>query len=383
MNMFGALVLAGIANHPHHCEEPDPVTPLFVQRSALGAFLICIAGLSAACSDDSDPSGPNPPNGNEITYDSITVDASAGWAAIRLGEPASVVSVADLEASPDWDIALNATSVKINGGDAGPGDISAYCICQNGSATDTDVGGFTAAGEQADFVGVTASDIPPAADAFQGDTVALAIDGWWNYDITTHVVSAAPEKSWLVRTAGGTSYAQFHVTDIANGSMAAAGDVTIEFQVQPGEGQPMGATQTATITVPDDGSTVRFDFETGAVTTGDDWDIGFRDYTIITNGGAHGEGGAGAVPLDDPFGMLTSADGIPSTAFLADGFGGVFTGHKWYRYNIHGDDHQIWPTFDVYLVKRGTAVYKVQFISYYSSTAEARHVTLRYERLAE
>jgi hypothetical protein len=356
------------------------VTPLYVQRSVLGAFLICAAGLSAACSDDSNPGGPND---SEITYDSITVDASAGWTAIRLGDPATVVSATDLDASSDWDLALNATSVKVNGGDAGPGDVSAYCICQNGYASDLEVGAFTAADEQDDFTSVGSGQIPSSADAWQTDTLALAIDGWWNYDMSTHVVSAVPAKSWLVRTAGGTSYAQFHVTSIANGTMAAAGDVTIEYEVQPGEGQPMGAAQTATITVPDDGSTVHFDFEAGAVTTGDDWDIGFRDYTIITNGGVHGEGGAGVVPLDDPFGTLTSADGIPSTAFLADGFGGVFTGHKWYRYNIHGDDHQIWPTFDVYLIKRGTAVYKVQFINYYSSTAQPRHITLRYERLAE
>ena len=68
------------------------------------------------------------------------------------------------------------------------------------------------------------------------------------------------------------------------------------------------------------------------------------------------------------------ATDIPVDAsFSAD----VFTAKKWYRYNLTGNDHQIWPTYDVYLVRRGTAVYKVQVTSYYGPTGTSRQITIR------
>ncbi len=72
------------------------------------------------------------------------------------------------------------------------------------------------------------------------------------------------------------------------------------------------------------------------------------------------------------------ASSIPAaTSFTAD----VFATKKWYRYNLTGSDHQIWPTFDVYLVKRGTAVYKVQVTGYYSATGAPRFITIRSAQL--
>ena len=42
----------------------------------------------------------------------------------------------------------------------------------------------------------------------------------------------------------------------------------------------------------------------------------------------------------------------------------------------------IWPTYNVYLLKRGEAVYKFQIVGYYGPTGNPRHVTYRYERIA-
>jgi hypothetical protein len=68
--------------------------------------------------------------------------------------------------------------------------------------------------------------------------------------------------------------------------------------------------------------------------------------------------------------------------YRGDAFGGVFDEHRWYRYNLTGTDHQIWPTYDVYLIRRGTEVYKVQLVSYYDATGDSRHITFRYAPLA-
>ena len=51
------------------------------------------------------------------------------------------------------------------------------------------------------------------------------------------------------------------------------------------------------------------------------------------------------------------------------------------RYNITGTDNQIWPTFNVYLVRRAGVLFKVQLVNYYGPTGATRQITLRYQRL--
>lgn len=73
------------------------------------------------------------------------------------------------------------------------------------------------------------------------------------------------------------------------------------------------------------------------------------------------------------FESVVATDIPATTTFTAD----VFTPHKWYRYNLTGDDHQIWPTFNVYLVQRGSAIYKVQITGYYDLAGAPRHISIR------
>jgi len=348
-----------------------------VHRVLTLAAFIGLACLATACSDDSgDPVGP----GGDVPYDSITVNASTGWAAIRLGEPASQVTVTgDLDSSDDWDIAFNATAVMLNGGDAGPGNVSGYCICANAGATDAQVMDMTDASELADFTSVTAAQIPSSSDAWQSDAVALAVQGWYNYDMTSHVVSAAPEKLFILRTASGTAFVKFHITDITDGV------VTFEYAVTTDQTQPFGGAETGSVTLSDDDSPVYFDFETGTSSTTEDaesWDIAFVGYSIEVNGGSSGTGDAGAASLDEDFASLTDVDGVPGAAFEADGFGGVFVESPWFRYNLLGTDHHIWPVFNVYLIKVGDAVYKIQVTNYYDVDGNTRRITTRYAKLA-
>ena len=100
------------------------------------------------------------------------------------------------------------------------------------------------------------------------------------------------------------------------------------------------------------------------------------------NGGVSGSGKGGAASLATPFASVTNPGEAPASVYRADGYGGVFAQKRWYRYNITGTDNQIWPTYDVYLVKRGTEVYKVQLINYYSASGDPRHITFRYEKVA-
>ena len=76
---------------------------------------------------------------------------------------------------------------------------------------------------------------------------------------------------------------------------------------------------------------------------------------------------------------LVSAASIPAagSAWTAD----AFAASRWYRYNLAGDN-RISPTFDVYLIRRGSAVYKLQVLDYYSDTGAPRNITFRYQQIA-
>lgn len=128
---------------------------------------------------------------------------------------------------------------------------------------------------------------------------------------------------------------------------------------------------------------------TGADTTSvTAWDVSLNATNVALNtaGGVTAYCLCGNEALTDAAVMTLTADAqlptfmagssaeIPATtSFTAD----VFTTHKWYRYNLTGNDHQIWPTFNVYLIKRGAAIYKIQITNYYSTTGTPRQITLR------
>ena len=58
----------------------------------------------------------------------------------------------------------------------------------------------------------------------------------------------------------------------------------------------------------------------------------------------------------------------------------MFGAHAWYRYNLQ-DDHQIYPTYEVYLISTDDGIYKVQLTGYYSPTGDPRQISFRYEKL--
>jgi hypothetical protein len=135
----------------------------------------------------------------------------------------------------------------------------------------------------------------------------------------------------------------------------------------------------------------------GPATTSDDWDLGFFTTSVVTNGGDAGPGEVSAycvcqnasatsaqilamTPESEAadYDAITLSDVPPATSFGTT----TFADRRWYKYNLAGDN-RISPTFDVYLVKRGDAYYKVQLTGYYSVTNAPRHITFRYERLVK
>ncbi len=301
----------------------------------------------------------------------ITVDASAGWAYVDLESGTAVTPSPSARESSAWDIGFFATSVSLNGGAAGPGGVTGACVCQNATATDAEVLAMTDAVERLDFDALTGISF---GAIFASDVLVPAVSGW--YAGTGATASADPGRVFLVRLSNGTSFAKVHVTGIQGASATSAGSVTLEYAVQATEADAFGATTTITL-----GSPASADLKTGAlITTGTTWDVRLDGWNLVLNGGVSGSGSAAAAAGTEGFVATTTAVTAPQ-AYRTDAFGGVFSSSPWYRYNLAGDN-RISPTFNVYLVRRGTSVYKVQIVNYYSTTGAPRHITLRYKRIA-
>jgi hypothetical protein len=217
-----------------------------LRHARVVAALACLALPTLACNSDDVTAPPQPAAGE------FTVDASQGWVYVSLVDSAVVTPTPTPSESAAWDIAFFATNVMLNGGEAGPGNVTGFCVCQNTSASDDQVLAMTPESELADYEGVTAV---PGTATFLAEVLTPAVAGWFT----------------------GTA---------------------------------------------------------------------------------------------------------PAIAYTADTFAGVFGPHKWYRYNILGDN-RISPVFEVYLVRRGNTVWKLQVLNYYSATNAARHISFRYERISD
>lgn len=337
-------------------------------RGAIAASLF----LLAACGRDEITAPAQPVAGT------ITVDASKGWVYLSLADEA-VVTPADPLASEQWDLAFDATNVRLNGGEGGIAGVAGYCLCQNSSANPSteQILAMTPESELADFERVDASAIPAAA-AFVTDRLSPVITGWFS---GSGAAATPADAAWLVRLRDSTHYAKLRIAAIEGATAASPGRVTLEFATQPSSTGALGEVRSLTVEVPESGA-VGVDLIAGAA-TGDAaaWDLRLEGWTIRVNGGASGPGKAGAFAAEQPFDEITDAFAGDARAYRTDRYAGVFSEHPWYRYNLLGD-HRISPIFDVYLVRRGDVVYKVQIIDYYGPAGEERRVTLRYERIA-
>lgn len=308
----------------------------------------------------------------ELVEGSLAVDASAGFVYISLASRGTVVPAPSAAQSNQWDIAFSATNVMLNSGAAGPADVTGFCVCQNASASSEQVLAMTADSELADFTAVTAV---PANAQFTAESLSPAIAGWYTGSGTAS--TADPGKVWVVRLADGASFAKVRVTALQSPSASAPGRVTIEYAVQPAGSASFGATQSSTVNTT--AGVQSLDLNTGAI-TGDAsaWDLRFSGYTILVNGGVSGLGMGAATPASF---SMTSANAFPPQAYRTDSYSGVFAANRWYRYNLAGDN-RISPTFDVYLLKRGSTVYKVQILNYYDAAGQPRRITFRYAQIS-
>jgi hypothetical protein len=351
--------------------RPELTTIQLLMNSILlrGASAIGFAVLLASCND----AVTEPPPVIEGTF---TVDASTGWVYVSLADSATVVPTPSARESSAWDIGFSTTSVTLNGGEAGPGGVTGACVCQNAGATNAEILAMTPEAEKPDFDAVTSV---PAGATFVEDELTPAITSWYSGSGAT--ASADESKVFLVRLADGSSFAKVRVAAIQNASAGNPGAVTLEYAVQSSASAAFGQTRTITVDATS-ASQTSVDLNADAFSTeAGEWDIRLVGWNLLVNGGVSGPGAAGVATGSGSFESITTASTTPQ-AYRIDVYAGVFGTHQWYKYNL-ANDNRISPTFDVYLVKRGTTVYKLQITNYYNASAQPRHITFRYRRIAQ
>ncbi|HBA34951.1 MAG TPA: hypothetical protein DCZ12_12535, partial [Gammaproteobacteria bacterium] len=110
------------------------------------------------------------------------------------------------------------------------------------------------------------------------------------------------------------------------------------------------------------------------------------EWNMWTNGGIRGsgqEGGSYGTIQSTDFNYTGVGDGqglFPERYLEADAPTGVFIENSWYAYNLAGN-HKLWPNYRVFAVGTGSAIYKLQFLSYYDETGESGNLTIRFEAL--
>ncbi len=341
---------------------------------------LAAAVLFAACSDSpTQPAGP----GDDDRFHEIQVDGSEVTAYVRLGETPQVVSIADPATSTDWDLSFFTTSVALNSGEHGPGSVRGYCLCANEGVSNAAIQTLTPANQLTAFLDVGAAQIPGDGQ-FLAESLAPRITGWYTGSGASAQADAG--RAFIVlrsRVLPSPLYGKFRVTHITGATATSPGTVTFEYAMMAAPNGPLPETRSATVTV--GAAPVYFDFAAGATSSASGtWDIRFEGFLIRVNSGVSGGAGHLVAPAQAAFESLDLAAlrATPNAAFGQDALGGPFGAKPWYKYNVTGSDNQIWPNFNVYLVKKGDAVYKVQLTGYYDATGKARVVTVRSTRVS-
>lgn len=374
-------------------------------------LLISGLAMTASCSDSNndqtEPAGGQ--NGAESNYTEIVLNASAGGfgaapdsadnhAVYFNLDSGETVSLSDEEArlSDAWHVGFKRTTTLFNSGSSGPGETQSALIAAQThyySAEQPDNNVFlnaVAADEAATLEQAVRGDAEFVTDAPSPVITSDGGDGsWWQYNPSTHTLSAASDNWSIIRGAAGDSYAKMHVTAIDT----AARGVTVELFVQAASQSTFSATATQWVaTIGAAGGALCYDVDSGSEADCDSaaasWDLRLeissdgRDWTLWTNGGAYGSSTGGAALAGLSAEAITAYPGASDVpGFFADNMSNAVKASPWYAYNL-SEQHLIWPNYRVYAVDTGSHVYKIQLSGYYHpDSGDSGHITLRYAAL--
>jgi len=277
-----------------------------------------------------------------------------------------------------WDVALRRYEVRVNGGVSGAGGGTGHSLGNNRTATAAQVLALTNQNTLAAFDSIRDAQIP-ADSFFKADRLIPNANAFLNVGRATPTANSA--AFWKVRRANG-AFALIRVTAI---TFAGRALTSISFESRAQAGTTLGATRAFTIAT--GSAPLSIDLATGAAVTpnGCNWDILVSPsvYELGVNTACN----VGTYPGEATpgFAGTTAAGDAPEYAQYLS----VLTGpipnsiedvSGPFRYDLN-NDQRLSPSFNTYLIRRGTKTYKLQVIGYYGTSGSGGFPTLRYARI--
>ena len=318
----------------------------------------------------------------------ITVDASSYGASayLSLADGGTVVTSPGA-ASTAWHLSLQRFTVRLNGGVTGAGSVAGANLRNNAELTQEDVAALDADAGESAFQAVTVDDIA-GATFVEDDVVPDPGASWFRFDRGSGTVVANPRAAWKVQEGSGRGHAVFRVSELTMQGQRPVG-LVVEYRRQD-PGGALGEARTVALDLTQGPAYVALS-QGRALGAGEvqgpnacAWDLGATPALEI-NVNADCDGGTFPLGATDDFTALTTAADAPKYGGFLSTIGGAFPvsvgdagGIFWY--NIEGNS-RMWPTYNVFLVRDGQQVYKVQITNYYSADGTSGFPTVRFLRL--
>ena len=341
-----------------------------------------LALVPAACEDTAAPADPVFEEGT------ITIDASShnAPAYLSLADGGSLVTAPDAS-STAWHMSFQRFAVRLNGGVSGAGSVAGANLGNNAALTEEEVVGLAEADGDSAFQAVGEDDIA-GATFVEDDLMPDPGASWFGFDGRAGTLVANPRAAWKVQEGSGRGHAVFRVAELTMQGQRPVG-LVVEYRRQD-PGGALGEAQTVAVDLARGPGYVSFS-QVRALGPGEvqgpnacAWDIGATPALAIE---VNADCDVGTFPLatTENFTALTTAADAPKYGGFLSAVGGAFpatvddaTGAFWY--NIEGGN-RLWPTYNVFLVRTGQEVYKVQITSYYAADGESGFPTVRFLRL--
>jgi hypothetical protein len=376
-------------------------TPFKLTSLALCVLLTACGGGSSSSNDTTPEPAPTPtptpkptPTQGIVSGPHSTGSVSEPVFVYYDLETKAVIELTTEQAATNtvWDVAFKRSGIFLN--QHGENTVKAYATGNNSDFFDADgkaiAASFiaaTAETELDDYLAIKTSDIPTDETKFVADVTSNIIEGFYDYNSTTHAVTAADTKYFIVNS--DDAFSKFRATSITTAGRG-IGQITLQTAYQGSSDAAFAAEQEliidAALTCSGDVTHVYIDFDTNQeVTIADAWDINFpcaadktgADFTINI--------------ADDAQAMHdfdNNYDAIDPTAVAYYGLQKnsysvkAFDGTPWYQYGVNGG-HLLWSQFDVYLIKTPTSTHKLQMTSYYNADGVSGNISFRADEVNE
>lgn len=348
------------------------------RRSVSRIAGVVVAGmLLGACEEEANPTGPD--GGGEAAVNQIVTSAAVNASSSDTLVAFSLTQNAVVPKSEEWDILLRRYEVRVNStATAGSAtrNVTVYSLDNNRNASDAQVLALTVDNTLAAFDAVRASSIP-ADNLFTTDRLTENKYGYLNLGGAPTVNAA---NYWKVKTStGGFALLRVAAITLPGNSMTAA---VIESRLQTGT--TVGAVQTLAVTF---SGAASINLATNSVVTpnGCNWDIRINPATfeMTTNAACN----AGTYPggSSPTFANATTASDAPQYPLFIAQITGTIPNSVTdlsapFRYNL-ANTQRLHPSFNIYLIKVGAKVYKMQVINYYNASGAAGYPTIRAARI--